>query len=318
MARALDMEPEIPGSPLLDTLLGGISDGVYCTDALGRITLWNAAAEAISGYSAREVVGRRCCDGILVHVDAKGDRLCLTAGCPMQKVLSGKASPPLEAYLLHKAGHRVPVRIRTSPLLGEDGGVGGIVEVFTDLSHRETARERIEELQKLALLDPLTQVGNRRYGEIQLETRLSELKRFGWTFGVLFADIDRFKDINDRYGHDAGDKVLRMVAQTFTNTLRSNDAVCRWGGEEFLALVINSSEDQLAGVAEKMRALVQQSHCLHRGEHLKVTVCVGATMALPGDSPETVVRRADRLMYQGKQAGRNRITASSPARPADQ
>jgi diguanylate cyclase (GGDEF)-like protein/PAS domain S-box-containing protein len=318
MSRALETESETPGTPILDALLESVSDGVYCTDAHGRITLWNAAAEAISGYAAGEVVGRRCCDSILVHVDAHGDRLCLTTGCPMQTVLSGRPSPATEAYLLHKAGHRVPVRIRTRPLRREDGGVGGIVEVFTDLSPRESARERIEELQTLALLDPLTQVGNRRYGEIQLETRLSELKRFGWTFGVLFADIDHFKTVNDRYGHDAGDKVLRMVARTFTNTLRSNDAVCRWGGEEFLALVINVSEGQLAGVAEKVRALVQQSSYLHLGEHLKVTVSIGAAMADAGDSVETLVRRADRLLYQCKTGGRNRVTASPSESPAGQ
>jgi diguanylate cyclase (GGDEF)-like protein len=236
----------------------------------------------------------------------------------MQKVLSGKAATTMEAYLLHKAGHRVPVRIRTSPLFGEDGRISGLVEVITDLSHRETARERIEELQKLALLDPLTQVGNRRYGEIQLETRLSELKRFGWTFGVLFGDIDHFKAVNDRYGHDAGDKVLQMVARTLANALRSNDSVCRWGGEEFLALVINVSEDQLMGVAEKVRALVQQSSYLHFSEPLKVTICIGAAMAEPGDSVETLVRRADRLMYQGKEGGRNRISSSTPSRPGNQ
>lgn len=311
MSCPREAEPLALNHPILDALLDGVSDGVYCTDGLGRITRWNRAAETISGYSAEEVTGLRCCDGILVHVDERGDRLCITAGCPMQQVLSGGPSPEMQAYLLHKKGHRVPVRIRTRPLTGPEGRIDGMLEIFTDLSHRESARERIEELQKLALLDPLTQVGNRRYGEIQLETRLRDLRRFGWAFGALFADIDHFKAVNDRHGHDAGDKVLQMVAHTLTNTLRSNDSVCRWGGEEFLALVINVTEDRLHGLAEKLRALVQRSSYLHEGTPLAVTLSIGATMAGPGDSVETLVRRADQLMYRCKGSGRNRVAVSS-------
>lgn len=299
---------------MLESLLDGVSDGVYCTDPFGRITQWNRAAEAISGYPAPEVLGRRCCDSILVHVNERGDRLCNTVGCPMQQVFSKGTTSETRAYLLHKDGHRVAVRIRAYPLPGADGRPRGMVEVFSDLSPQESARERIEELQQLALLDPLTQVGNRRYGEIHLETRLRDLQRFGWTFGVLFVDIDHFKTVNDRFGHDTGDKVLKMVARTLVNTLRTNDSVCRWGGEEFLALVINVSEDQLQSVAEKVRALVQQSAHLHRGQPITVTVCIGATMASPGDAVETLVARADKLMYRCKESGRNRVTASTSAK----
>lgn len=317
MSSPLEAERDNPDTAMLDVLLSSVSDGVYCTDPQGRITLWNEAAEAISGYAAEEVLGRRCCDSILVHVDELGNRLCHSTGCPMQHVFSKGASPDMQAFLLHKSGHRVLVRIRAFPLQGSDGRPNGMVELFSDLSRQQSARERIEELQKLALLDPLTQVGNRRFGEIQLETRLSELKRYGWSFGVLFADIDHFKSVNDRFGHDVGDKVLQMVAQTLTNTLRSNDSVCRWGGEEFLALVINVSEDQLVGVAGKVHSLVQQSSYLHLGAPLNVTICIGATMADPGDTVETLVRRADQLMYQGKKSGRNRVSVSAPL-PAGQ
>jgi len=259
------------------------------------------------------VLGRRCCDSILVHVNESGDRLCHSIGCPMQRVFASETAAEMEAFLLHKTGHRVPVRIRAHPLPGPDGRPQGMVEVFTDLSHHQSARERIEELQRLALLDPLTQVGNRRFGEIHLEARLRELNRFGWTFGVLFADIDHFKRVNDRHGHDTGDKILQMVARTLTHALRTNESVSRWGGEEFLAIVINVSEEQLRGVAEKGRALVQQSAHPHQGEPIRVTVSVGATLADPGDTVETLMRRADRFMYRSKESGRNRVTTALQA-----
>jgi diguanylate cyclase (GGDEF)-like protein len=111
----------------------------------------------------------------------------------------------------------------------------------------------------MALLDPLTKLGNRRYGQMNLSGKLREFKRYGWPFGVLFIDIDKFKAVNDTYGHDAGDRVLRLVAATIRNGLRSSDVVVRWGGEEFVAIVASVDEEKLRHVGEKLRVLVERS-----------------------------------------------------------
>lgn len=126
---------------------------------------------------------------------------------------------------------------------------------------------------------------------------------------MLFIDIDHFKQFNDIYGHDVGDKVLCMVAATLKQNLRKTDTVGRWGGEEFLAILYDATSfDVLKSICEKLRTLVELSRLDLADNSLNVTISIGATLLLPHDTPESIVRRADELMYQSKQAGRNRIS----------
>jgi diguanylate cyclase (GGDEF)-like protein len=249
-----------------------------------------------------------------MHVDDHGTRLCV-AGCPLMATLADGEPRDADVFLRHKAGHRVPVRVRVSPIRDAAGRVTGAVETFTDNAPRLAALQRIEELQQLAYLDPVTAVGNRRYTELTLQARLDELRRYGWTFAVLFIDIDHFKQVNDSHGHELGDRVLEMVGRTLAGSLRSFDFLGRWGGEEFVAVVPMQFESQLAPLAARCRALVERSRLPVEGRPVTVTVSIGATMADASDTVATLVARADGLMYRSKAAGRNRVTLS-PARPA--
>lgn len=206
-------------------LLDNLYDGVYFLDPERRISFWNRGAERITGFSREEVLGKRCAANILEHVDSEGRCLCATSDCPAWRSMQDGQLRDCQAFLHHRAGHRVPVRIRTSPLLDADGRAVGAIEVFSENEAELAASERIGRLEQLALLDPLTGLGNRRHCEAQLQTRLDELRRYGWTFGVLFIDIDHFKQINDEFGHEAGDQVLRMVGRTLSNGVRSFDSI---------------------------------------------------------------------------------------------
>jgi diguanylate cyclase (GGDEF)-like protein/PAS domain S-box-containing protein len=287
-------------------LLDNLYDGVYFVDSDRRITYWNRGAERLTGYEAPEVIDCYCRDDILMHVDEKGNKLCETSLCPAVKTLQDGRAREEELYLHHKRGHRLPVAIRVAPILSPDGKIVGAVEVFSDNTPRMISKQTIEELQRIALLDPLTEVGNRRYAEMNLKFRLAEQERYGWPFGILFIDIDHFKTINDRFGHEIGDDVLRMTARTLAGSLRSFDLVSRWGGEEFLALIINVDPGSLLSVAEKLRRMVEQSSITYDSENIRVTVSIGGTLALNSDGVETIVRRADELMYRSKTEGRNR------------
>lgn len=289
-------------------LLDNLYDGVYFVDADRCITYWNRGAERLTGYRSDEVIGRHCRENILEHVDERGNRLCETALCPAAKTLADGIAREEEAYLHHRKGYRLPVAIRVSPIKDPEGNVIGAVEVFSDNMPRVVSKQTIEELQRIALLDPLTEVGNRRFAEMNLKFRLAEQERYGWSFGVLFIDIDRFKEVNDRYGHQTGDEVLRMTARSLSHSLRSFDVVSRWGGEEFLAVIVNVDRGKLVGVGEKLRAMVEHSSLDLNGERVAVTVSIGGTAAAPGDDPSSLVRRADELMYESKRAGRNRVT----------
>lgn len=288
-------------------ILDNIYDGIYFVDAERRITYWNKAAEEISGYLAEEVIGHACYDNLLKHINDAGDELCLT-GCPLTATLKDGQNREAQVYLHHKDGHRVPVRVRVSAIRDDSGTIVGAAELFSDNSAVSAITSRMAELEKLALLDPLTRLANRRFLEDSLENRLRELERYRWPTGVLFLDVDDFKKVNDAYGHDVGDEVLRRLATTLLANARGFDLFGRWGGEEFIGEIRNVDADQLAGVAEKIRILVANTTILAGATPISVTVSVGATLLRPGDSVASAIRRADQLMYQGKQKGRNRVT----------
>jgi diguanylate cyclase (GGDEF)-like protein len=209
-------------------------------------------------------------------------------------------------FLHHKDGHRVPVYVRVSPIRNEAGKIIGAVEIFNNNSETVAALQHLKELQDLAYTDPLTTIANRKYLEIFLDARFNELHRFGWSFGLIFADIDHFKRVNDTYGHPVGDQVLKMVANTLAHNCRSFDLVGRWGGEEFL-LVLNHIRQlpRLGAIAERLRLLVTHSYLKRDQGPIAVTLSMGATLAQPQDTIESLTQRADQLLYQGKTAGRN-------------
>ncbi len=155
----------------------------------------------------------------------------------------------------------------------------------------------------------LPSIANRTYLETFIVAKFNELRRLGWSFGVIFVDVDQFKPVNDTFGHQTGDMVLKMVAQTLLKNCRSFDLVGRWGGEEFLCVISNLKDaDQIVIIAERMRALVESAWVSLADCSLHVTISLGVTLARIQDTPETLIQRADGLMYRSKTAGRNRIT----------
>lgn len=289
------------------TLLDNLFDGVYFVDPGRRITYWNHAAEDITGYRADDVVGRCCHDNILQHVDADGRPLCHSA-CPVAATIEDGALREAEVTLHHKNGHRVPVHVRVSPIRNGSGAITGAVEIFSDNTARLRERERVADLERQSLMDAMTFVANRRCLEMNIASRLQELGRYGHTFGVLFMDVDRFKSVNDTYGHDVGDEVLKMVARTLSANTRVFDIIGRWGGEEFVAILMSMDKDSLDAVAEKFRSLISRSSLDQGFSSIAVTVSIGATLARDGDTVAGLVKRADELMYRSKKNGRNQVT----------
>ncbi len=283
-------------------LLENLHDGVYFVDPARRITYWNKGAERISGYGAGEVTGSFCFDNLLQHVDDAGTRLC-ERGCPLSLTLADGMPVEADVYLHHKEGHRVPIHVRVSPIRDAAGRVTGAVEVFSENSVAVAALHRIQELEAMAYLDPLTGLANRVFTEISLRARLEEAHRYGWPFGVLFADVDAFKAVNDRHGHAVGDRVLATVARTLAGNLRPFDVVGRWGGDEFLVLVVNVDSAKVRTLAERFRTLIAGSSAASPAGEVRVTVSIGATLARRGDDAAALVERADALMYEGKRRG---------------
>ncbi|RMF08176.1 MAG: diguanylate cyclase [Candidatus Neomarinimicrobiota bacterium] len=288
-------------------LFNHLYDGLYFVDRDRRITFWNRAAEEITGHRSEDVLHFRCRDNILNHVDAQGNSLCLTA-CPLTKAMEGDTISEDEIFLHHKNGHRIPVSVRAIPLKDEEGRITGAAEMFTEITPKQALETRVRELEKLALLDGLTQLSNRRHLEMELAARLQEVQRYDLSVGILFFDIDRFKRINDTYGHEQGDHVLRGLARTLLSIARPFDVYGRYGGEEFVGIIRNVDLEGLEVVAERVRKMVAHTSYRFDQKIEHVTVSVGATLLRSDDTVPGALERADHLMYQSKQDGRNRTT----------
>jgi len=170
---------------------------------------------------------------------------------------------------------------------------------------------RYQEAVCYAHTDPLTQVGNRAALLSSLPREIEGARRYGQPFALIFLDIDHFKSINDTYGHDAGDAVLRSVAQNIKETVRSSDGVYRFGGEEFVIMFSNVGQGGAENLAERLRqAVAAQAHRIE-GEALRVTVSLGVAMLNPGESPSALMNRADQAMYKAKRSGRNRVEVAA-------
>ena len=289
-------------------IIDSLSEGLYFVDTNNVITYWNQGAERITGFSAEEVVGLKCSDNILTHIDKDGNSLC-KGNCPLRDSIADKKERENEVFLHHKQGHRVPVLVRTNPMFDESGKLIGGFEVFTDITNQFARELRIKELEELSQLDYLTKLSNRLFLENEVVSRIAEYQRNGLSFGILFIDIDHFKDFNDTYGHDLGDKILQFTANTLSKNCRPFDIYGRWGGEEFLGIIKNVNLNGLISHGNHVKQLIDNSYLLYNNQKLSVTISIGATTVRKEDTAKSIIKRADELLYNSKAEGRNKLSA---------
>ncbi|MGD1054148.1 MAG: diguanylate cyclase [Candidatus Dormibacteria bacterium] len=174
---------------------------------------------------------------------------------------------------------------------------------------QDELRARNAELDRVSRIDMLTNIYNRRHLDEHLRSVISSARRHDRSVGVLLVDIDHFKDVNDEHGHLAGDAVLREVASRLQQAMRTEDALGRWGGEEFLAVLTDTPPEGVRTMAERLRQVIAAApFTLDDGSQIRVTVSVGHTNG--SDDAEVLVHRADDALYVAKAEGRNRIAAA--------
>lgn len=268
----------------------------------------NAKFNEIFGYSADEI--RRL--GPL-DIAIENDRPLVAEN--IRKRLSGEVERvDYVARGLRKNGDVIDVEIHSSAM--EIGGKLALISLVMDVTERTRAEREVralqERLSEQSTHDALTGLYNRRYLDEVLSRELILAERHGHPVSVIMADLDHFKSINDRYGHLAGDEVLRVFGDMLKQHARGSDIYCRYGGEEFLLVLPQMAEDNAIERAEQLRSAIAAAPVLYGATPITVTASFGvAAFPLNGRTSDELIAAADSALYAAKASGRNRVNVSS-------
>jgi diguanylate cyclase (GGDEF)-like protein/PAS domain S-box-containing protein len=267
-------------------------------DADFRVTGWNRASEEIFGWSASEVMGRNFFDFMVPPEERDSVRRIA------DQVMASRDGDGLSSHWnLTRDGRRILCEWRNAPLHDGSGAVIGAVAIATDVTERKRMEER---LAYMAHYDPLTELPNRSLFFDRLAQAFAVARRNVLGFSLLYLDLDDFKPINDTFGHDAGDQVLRDIARRLRDLVRESDTVARMGGDEFVVLLhgIGKVRDAEA-VAEKIIAELAPPFEI-AGHSIRISASIGvAIYPQHGGDAETLINAADNAMYEAKRCGRN-------------
>ncbi|BAL23258.1 diguanylate cyclase with PAS/PAC sensor [Azoarcus sp. KH32C] len=274
----------------LTTIIHGAGEGIVVTDNHGDIVLVNPAAERLLEKPASQIVEEG-----FIHILDNPDEMRTWLG---EDATHAAVTTEYKGRIL---------QVFASTILGSENNVVGSAALLRDITEEKRLEE---ELRRLSTTDGLTGLYNRRHLDATLATEYVRSTRTGASLAVVMFDIDHFKKFNDTYGHDQGDRVLQAVARNFRDALRKYDLACRYGGEEFVGILPNTTLDGAFSVAERLRCDIEAAEV----DGLKVTISLGVA-AFPEISvagPEGLIEAADAALYGSKEAGRNRTTRAEP------
>ena len=283
--------------------LQSIGDAVLCTDAQGRVTYINPVAQRMTGWQAFDAADQDV-DVVAPLYHNNGERV---EPSPVRQALgSGKPCGPTRGVVLHrKDGHRYVVEETASPITDRHGHLNGAVMVLHDVTETMALAER---MARLAQYDALTDLPNRVLLQDRARQALALARREGKSLAVMYIDLDGFKQVNDRLGHDLGDELLVQFARRMQAAVRQSDTVCRQGGDEFVVLLPGlDGPQQSTVVARKVLAVCQAPFDL-QGHEVRVGLSAGlALFPQHGSAFEELARHADTAMYAAKRSGRMQV-----------
>ncbi len=299
---SVEMESAI-GLQFHDRLLDNMYDAVVFIDAAGHVMSWNRGAERLTGIAGGSLHGQVWRPELLGLADEKG-RPINEADCPVQIAIGCGVQSIRRLTILGRSQQPVAVDSHAIPVIDEKGVSHGAILLFHDASSETSLEQRCQKLHEKATKDPLTQVANRAEYDRVHAMFVAAHQQQQVPCSLLMCDLDRFKLVNDTFGHQAGDEAIKCLASLMKSLCRPGDLVARYGGEEFVMLCADCDNASAVRRAEQIRkSLGQISQPKMDGRN--VTVSFGVTEIQPGDTPETMLRRADRALLMAKANGRN-------------
>ncbi|HLA84965.1 MAG TPA: diguanylate cyclase, partial [Thermoguttaceae bacterium] len=286
-------------------LLDNMHDAVVFVDEHLSIQLWNSGAERMTGIAGRGVCQRHWLPELLNLRDEKGN-VIEPNDCPVACTIRTGVQSLRRLVIWGRSGRPVPVDAHVMPVLDENGRSLGAILMLHDASSEISLELRCQSLHAKATHDPLTDVANRAEFDRVHEMFIAAHLQRRLPCSLIICDLDHFKLVNDNYGHQAGDEVIKGLAGVLKNACRTGDLVARYGGEEFILLCTDCDNAAAARRAEEARYALSRVVHESLGER-RVTASFGVTEIQPGDTPETMFRRADRALLMAKARGRNTV-----------
>ncbi len=309
-------------SALLDSeicrgILESLPAGLCVVDLQKKIVLWSDGAERITGHLRYEVIGHSCVAEALLHCDQPGCEFC-NEECPLARAM--KTSQPCEAigFLHHKAGHEIPVRVRSVPVHNAHGSVVGAVEVFEEQQPIASPDHREDSLNLPGCVDEVTGVASHVMMRSHLRETLGTFSEVQVPFGILFFRLEGFENFRARFGTPAAASLLRVVAHTLEGALWKTDFVGRWADDQFLVILNGCREEALHSVRERIRRMLANDGIEWWGERRSLPVSIGQATAEPGDTIESLIARAQESLdavsaWRAQAAGAASGGSSSPS-----
>jgi len=260
------------------------------TDADGFITYASEAFCKISGYSKSELIGK-------THSILRDPAMPKELFEDLWKTIKSGKDWSGEICNISKKGDRYWVKAHISPVYDEENNIASYTAIREDITDKKI-------IEELAITDRLTQVYNRIQLDRVLQSEIVKSNRYKTPFSVILLDIDKFKSVNDTYGHQVGDSVLKESASLLKSSIRDSDTLGRWGGEEFLIITPNSDLESSKELAEKLRKAMEDFCFTTVGQK---TGSFGVSTYKEGDNEESILKRADDALYRAKEGGRNRV-----------
>ncbi len=286
-------------------LLENMYDAVVFVNSNMQITLWNRAAERLTGIAGASVL-ERTWSPTLIGMRDEGETGLNPCDCPVAYAMETGVQSLRRLLVANRNNHPISVDVHTVPVVGPDGFTRGATMILHDASGEASLEERCQSLQERATTDPLTEVANRDVFDRAHQSFVKAHLDRNVPCSTIICDIDHFKSINDTYGHQAGDAVLKSFAQLLKSECRPGDLVARYGGEEFVVLCADCTNASAARRAEELRKMISElAQPAIDGQ--KITVSFGVTEIQPGDTADSMLRRADRALLEAKRLGRNMV-----------
>jgi diguanylate cyclase (GGDEF)-like protein/PAS domain S-box-containing protein len=306
--KAAELELGEVNSRLHGLLDAATQVAIVSTDLRGFVRSFNVGAERMFGYSSQEVIGRPVPENVFVKDEIRRRAHDLSSllgreirGFEVVGALVGEGHEEHEWTCVRRDGRQLKINLIITGVRDAAGSMTGYLGIATDITRRKEAEL---ELRRLSVTDALTGIHNRRYFREQLDLAMARCSRSGEPLSLVMFDIDHFKDINDRYGHEAGDIVLVTLCQRMAQRLRKVDVFCRLGGEELVVLCPGSTTDQAWQLAEALWQAL-------RGQPMDgigvVTASFGVASWCVGESADDLMRKVDRAVYRAKRLGRDRL-----------